>query len=77
MILEKIREHAGKMSFFVISALLIIIGAMYLNQRNQVNVSSAAKQQNPNYTSTSGNANNAVTKNQISNKAPASTTKVS
>ena len=34
MLLEKIKQHAGKISFFVINMLLVGIGTLYVKQRN-------------------------------------------
>lgn len=34
MILEKIQKFAGKLAFFVVSLLLVVLGAMYLRQKD-------------------------------------------
>lgn len=90
MILEKIKEHANKISFFIISLLLIVIGVLYLKQQNLKSLLSGAKQQNSNLlgVGTVGrNVNNAPVKTpktstatnipSATTKAPSSTTKVS
>ncbi|MDD5397081.1 MAG: hypothetical protein PHW24_03415 [Candidatus Moranbacteria bacterium] len=76
MILEKIKEHSGKISFFVISLLLIVIGAMYFNQKNSNVSSTVGSQQNDNSLNT---ANNGTSVNNVkaNTKTPSSTTRVS
>ena len=77
MFLEKIKENAGKISFFVISFLLVVIGVLFFNQKNQVVQTKTTNQQGSNYASTGSTATTTTIKTPVVTKVPISTSKVS
>lgn len=81
MILEKIKKHSGKISFFVISLLVIVIGVLYLNQKNSnafINTTTTKGSYSASAGAVSGNAKNTQINNSTPAKSlPSVTTKVS
>ena len=57
MILEKIKQHSGKISFFAISILLVAVGALYLNQKNLKTAARASATNTYSTQATTTNAN--------------------
>lgn len=81
MILTKIKEHAGKLSFFFVSVLIVVVIAMYIRQQDLKKMLRTSQSNAANLNSSVAGQNGSVGANYNSSKtvapAPSKTTKTS